>query len=166
MNNLAKKIESFSSNTLWTKVFLFLFTIFIFNIKFRYLPSGDTYPNELLPITIINEGNLDFNEFVENSDKLPYYFRKVNNKVISSYPVVPGILNTPVYFVANLAGVDMEENKFLLSMLTSSLLASLSVVFMYFCLLIISNKKTTAFYFALIYAFGTSVLSIASRGIW
>lgn len=46
-----------------TILILFLVSFLIFNIGFRYVGSGDTLPNELLPISILREGNFDFNEF-------------------------------------------------------------------------------------------------------
>lgn len=145
---------------------LFLFTLLIFNIKFRYIDSGDTRPNELLPISIINEHNLDFNEFVSLEKKLPYYFKNVRGRIVSAYPIVPGILNTPVFFIANLLGIDLMENNKLLSMFSSSIISSLSVVFMFLCLINICQRRRTAIIFALVYAFATSVWSVTSRGIW
>ena len=66
MNNksLYKKTFGMQLNKFTIAILLFLFTLLIFNIKFRYVGSGDTKPNELLPISIIYERDFDFNEFV------------------------------------------------------------------------------------------------------
>ena len=42
---------------------LFFLTFFMYNVNFRPIPSGDTVPAQLLPFSILREGNLDLNEF-------------------------------------------------------------------------------------------------------
>lgn len=51
-------------------------------------------------------------------------------------------------------------------MISSSLIASISAVFMFLCLTKICKKQITAVFFALVYAFATCVWSVACRGIW
>jgi hypothetical protein len=145
---------------------IFFLTFAVFNINFRYLPSGDTYPNELLPVSLLREGDLDFNEFVENPDRLPYCFRHVQGRVVSSYPVIPGILNLPVFFIASLFGVDLVGKKFALSMISSTLIASGSAVFMYLALLQVCRNRRNAVFFTLVYSFATTVWSVACRSLW
>jgi len=164
-------------------ILLFLLSLVVFNIKFRYVESGDTAPNELLPISIMSEYDLDFNEFIQvpyqfthsdgsvtmfipEGDELPYWFRNINGRIVSTYPIIPGILNLPIYFLASLVGVNLLENRYALSMLSSSIISSLSVVFMYLCLTKVCRRQHTALFFALIYAFATCVWSVACRAIW
>lgn len=97
----------------------FALPLVVFLIGMRYVGSGDTEPAELLPISLLNEGNLDFNEFVGGGD-LPYAYRLVGGRVVSSYPIVAGLLNVPVYAAARVAGVDLYAHRFELSMITAT----------------------------------------------
>jgi len=159
LNNLVKKHYIIP-------ILLFLFTFLVFNIGLRYISSGDIRPNELLPISLIYERDFDFNEFVDDKSDLPYWFQNYNGKILSIYPIVPGLLNLPAHLIAFIFGINLLENSFLLSMISASLISSLSVVFMYLCLVKVCRKQLTAVVFALTYAFTTSVWSITSRGIW
>ncbi len=77
-----------------------------------------------------------------------------------------GLLNVPVYAAARSLGVDLRSHVYALSMITASLAASLSVLFLYLALLRVCASPGQAFFFALVYAFGTCVWSVASRGLW
>ena len=147
-----------------TLIFVLVLSVYLF--KFRYAGAGDTVPNELLPVAIIREHKLDFNEFVKNPEKLKYFFVNVDGKVVSFYSLVTGFMNTPVYAAASLFGIDIFSERFILSMISASGMTALSVVFMYLCLLRVTEKKATAVFFALVYAFGTTAWSITSRGVW
>lgn len=138
----------------------------VFLIGFRYNGSGDTQPAELLPISLIRERNLDFNEYVNASEELPYWFRRVHGCVVSNYPILTGLLNVPVYLVADALGVDLLAEKDRLSMISASLISAISVLFLYLCLTKICSRRRTAFFFALVYAFATCVWSVASRAMW
>ncbi len=141
-----------------------LLPLFVYNVGFRYVGSGDTVPAELLPIAILHGHGFDFQEFAAGN--LPYWFRHEHGRVVSNYPVLPGLVNVPVYALARLAGVDLYAHRHALSLATASLVASLSVLFLYFALTHVCRSRREALFFALAYAFGTCVWSIASRGAW
>jgi hypothetical protein len=145
----------------WIALFL---PLFVYSIGFRYIGSGDTVPAELLPISLLENHGFDFREFVAGD--LPYWFRLVRGRVVSNYPVLPGILNLPVYAAARLAHVDLYTHRFLFSMLTSSGIAALSVLFLYLALKRVCRSEKEALFFALVYAFGTTAWSVASRGLF
>ncbi len=145
----------------WIALFL---PLFVYNVAFRYLGSGDTVPAELLPISLLEDHDFDFREFVAGD--LPYWFRLVHGRVVSNYPVLPGVLNLPVYAAARLARVDLYTHRFFFSMLTSSGIAALSVLFLYLALKRVCRSEKEALFFALVYAFGTTVWSVASRGLF
>ena len=160
-------------------LFLFILTFLIFIFKFRYNGSGDTVPNELLPISIIYHHTLSLNAFYCPWDKKTqtfkyspdvctkyYWWTPINGKVVSNYPIIPGLLNLPVYLIAYLLKVDLLKNIDLLSLFTSAIISSLSVVFMFLLLEEMCKKRKTAMYFSLIYAFCTLVWSVTSRGLW
>jgi hypothetical protein len=137
------------------------FSIYCFG--FRFQGGGDSTPAELLPISLLHGHGFDFREFV--SGDLPYWYRAVRGKVVSNYPVLPGLLNVPLYSVAEIARVDLEAHHRFLSGLNASILAALSVLFLYLALKHVCRSETEALFFALAYAFGTTVWSVASRAM-
>jgi hypothetical protein len=141
-----------------------LLPLVIYNVGFRYVGSGDTVPAELLPISLLTDGDFDFSEFTQGG--LPYWFRLVRGRVVSNYPVLPGVLNVPVYLAARVAGIDLYGHRHFLSMLTASTIAALSVLFLYLALTRFCRSEKEALFFALAYAFGTTVWSVASRGLF
>src|SRR5437868_4969911 len=78
---------------------LFGLTLAVFLLNFRYNGSYDTLPNELLPISILREHDLDFDEFVDPAatERLP--FEQIGGHYVSDYPILPGLLNLPAYAV-------------------------------------------------------------------
>jgi hypothetical protein len=138
----------------------------VYLLGFRYVGSGDTQPAELLPITLLREGNFDFDEFVPPGGALPYWFHRVGGHVVSSYPILPGLLNLPAFAVADAAGLDIHRERERLSLVTASLVCSLSVLFLFQILQRFCSSRRVALGFALVYAFGTCVWSVASRALW
>jgi hypothetical protein len=145
-------------------MFLFSFSLAIFSLA-KYNSTGDSVPAETLPISIIKEHDLDFDEFVETRGYGHWYIDR-NGTTVSRYPIIPGILNTPVYIIAHLIGIDISKKEHELSHVTSSILAAFSVVFMYLYLVRICKKKENALMFSFFYAFATCVWSVASTALW
>lgn len=138
----------------------------VYLLGFRYVGSGDTRPAELLPIALLRGRGFDLSELVDPTEKYPYWYRRIGERIVSSYPVLPGLLNTPVFIVADLAGVDLYRQRLKLSMISSSLIGSLSVFFIYLCLERLCARRRSAFFLAMVYAFGTCAWSVTSRGMW
>ncbi|MGH9368075.1 MAG: hypothetical protein ACRD3M_10425 [Thermoanaerobaculia bacterium] len=132
----------------------------------RYLGSGDSVPAELLPISVLGDGDLAFDEFVQSGHPLPYWGQRVNGRVLSNYPILPGVLNVPVYAAARVCGVSLYAERFSLSLLTCALLVSFSVVFLHRCLLALGGSESEAALFAFAYFFGTAVWSVAGKGLF
>jgi hypothetical protein len=143
--------------------FLIPFVVFLFG---PYRGSGDTEPAELLPISILETGRLDFDRFYGSRQDLPYAYRRVGGRVVSFYPIAAGLANVPVFAAARIAGVDLYENRQLLSHLTADLLASFSVLFLFLAIRRLGRSDGEALFFALVYAFATEVWAVASRGLW
>jgi hypothetical protein len=145
-------------------VFLFPFALDFWTG--RYVGSGDTAPAELLPIALLEQGTLTFNAFVRADEPLPYWFRRSNGRIVSNYPILPGLLNVPTYAGARLAGLPLQEQRFRLSHLTAAALASFSALFLFLALRRVCRSETEAFGFAMLYAAGTEVWSVAGRGLF
>lgn len=100
------------------------------------------------------------------AEPLPYWYQSVKGRVVSTYPILPGLLNVPVYAAADVLGVDIDARRELLSMITASTISALSVVFLFLALERFCATRLRAFGFAMVYAFATCVWSVASRGMW
>jgi hypothetical protein len=144
----------------------FAIPLTVYLLGFRYVGSGDTRPAELLPIALLRGRGFDLSELVDPAEKYPYWYRRIGGRIVSSYPVLPGLLNTPVFVAADLAGVDLYEQRLKLSMISASLISALSVFFMYLCLERLCARRRSAIFLAMVYAFGTCVWSVTSRGMW
>src|SRR6266487_4209141 len=109
-----------------------LLPLFIYCVGFHFQGGGDSTPAELLPISLLRGGGFDFREFV--SGELPYWYRSVRGRIVSNYPVLPGLLNVPLYSAAAIAGVNLEAHHRFLSGMNASILAALSALFLYLAL--------------------------------
>ncbi len=150
--------------------FLFLTVFLIYNINLREISSGDTIPARYIPISILQEFNLDLDEFpglYNNSINRNYlYIQKVNGHLLSSYPVVASILAVPIYAPFLFSGVDLYGREIdVLSKLSSSAIVALSVLFIFITLKLIINEDN-ALKISLLYAFATSNWSVSSQGLW
>ncbi|MEP6802340.1 MAG: hypothetical protein ABJC07_10405 [Acidobacteriota bacterium] len=128
--------------------------------------SGDTEPAELLPISILVDHRLDFDRFYGARQDLPYPYRRVGGHVVSAYPIMAGLANLPVYAAARLAGADLRASRSRLSHVTAALLAAGSVLFFFLASQSVCHSLRGAMFSAAVYAFGTEVWSVASRGAW
>ena len=145
----------------------------------RTIGAGDTVPASLLPFSILENHNLYFDQFVPyyslNSESI-WFFNEINGHFLSSYPIVTPILITPIYAILFLFlklgdySIDLFRPEFLLIVhimekLSASLIASISVIFVYLSLKELVQKKTAAFT-AIIFAFATNTWAISSQGLW
>ncbi len=143
----------------------FAIPLAVFAIKPRYVGSGDTVPAEQLPISLLEDGTLTFRQNLQRA-WLPYWFHSTDRGIVSSYPILPGLLNVPAFAAARLAGRDLTAHRFELSHATAAVVAALSVAFVYGILLHLLGSRWRALAFAFLYAFATEVWSVASRGLY
>lgn len=134
--------------------------------------SGDTAPNQFLPISILQEGNMGLDEYMFPSDTvysngLPeYWARKRNGNIVSLFPVIPGILNLPVFAAAKAMGVNLLPNRVFLSHVTAAIITAASVYLMYLFMRKMGLRWETAVFFECVYAFATCAWSVAATAIW
>lgn len=125
----------------------------------RYCGSGDTAPAELLPIALLHHHGFNLREFADPHKDLPYYLYDAHGRIISEYPVLPGLMNFPVYLAAHLLHVPLFPHRFALSLITASLVTTGSVVFLFLTLLNLTGDNAHSLAFSLLYAFGTNAWS-------
>src|SRR5947209_12559470 len=87
---------------------LFAGSLAIYRSCGNYFVTGDNAPAELLPENLFKGQGFDFSDSVDALEPLPYWFAEHDGRVISFYPIVPGLLNVPIFAVARLRGVDLE----------------------------------------------------------
>ena len=145
----------------------------------RTIGSGDTVPASLLPFSILENHNLYFDQFVPYYSLYMgsiYFFNEINGHFLSSYPIVTPILITPIYAILFLFlklgdySIDLLRPEFglivqIMEKLSASLIASISVIFVYLSLKELVQKKTAAFT-AIVFAFATNTWAISSQALW
>jgi hypothetical protein len=171
---------------------LALFAVYLSNG--RFVESTDTFGAELLPISILHQHNLWFDQYYlepgsplmgpsavkpgsvpteaayrvtpeTTTERTPWWFTTVNGHVISYFPIVAGLVNTPVNALADWMGVNLDENVIAMTHMTTAAVAALSVLGMYLCLVQVS-KRQTAVFLSVAFAFGTAVWSTNSRSLY
>ncbi|MBU1139204.1 MAG: hypothetical protein KKA76_09520 [Proteobacteria bacterium] len=163
---------------------LALFTL-AFGVYLHALPThfGDTIPAKLIPISIVEEGNIDLDEFrYAIFGRHSYCMIKRNDHFYSTYPVYAGITVTPFYaamkwMAPEMFGLWRQEysqrngdllNGFvqLLHHYSAAMISSLAVVFFWLIAhrlgvpAIVSLPTTIAF------AFGTPMMSSMASSLW
>jgi hypothetical protein len=152
------------SLTIATALFAGFLTVYL--TLSDYVASGDTTANELLAVSLLREGDFDFDEFHSPGDSMPYAFTTWRGRVINIVPVVTGMTNVPVFAAAMALGVDPLGNLLLLNRITMSIIAALSVAVMYLTLIEAGAARRTALACAAAMGAGTLVWSMAARGSW
>ena len=160
----------------------------VFNINLRSISSADTFPTRYLPIALLSGQGFFLERFdflrdsryslpgSENSG-LPYYLQDRRGHWLSTYPVMPAILATPVYVLPVVFGLTSgpthtsggltrtEVVGTFLSKIAASAAVALSVALVYLAILQLAERRM-AFWVALLYAFATSTWSVSSQGAW
>jgi hypothetical protein len=160
-------------------IFLFCLVYLIYNINCRDIGSGDTVPASLLPFSLLEYHNLyldKFQYYYTNNTHQVWFLREIKGHYLSSYPIVTPLLITLLYIIPyiylklNGTPIDMFHPGFsmavsIMQKLSASLIATISVVFVYLSLKELVDKKTAAIV-ALIYAFATNTWTISSQALW
>jgi hypothetical protein len=153
---------------------LALASFVLYNVNVREISSQDTVPNRVLPYEVIMHGRLDLDEWFRAwpaDTPLPFWIQHVGPHYRSSYPLAPALLAVPVYAGPVLLGAG---NSWVvlnaLSKLTSSLLAALSVAFVYLAARELCRQEGigegAALATAAVYAVATPTWAVASQGLW
>ena len=146
---------------------LFCLVLIVYLSNGRTISEKDSIPARYLPLSILQEGNFDLDEFDFLYKKWkPYYLVKVKEHYVSFYPVGAPILAVPFYAASALGGVDPQSDVIEeLEKISASVLVALSVLVFYKLLLLLTTQRY-AIVLALIYAFATSSFSSSSQALW
>jgi hypothetical protein len=129
--------------------------------------AGDTVPARYLPLSILREGNFDFNEFqFLYAQKIPYYLVHLNGRYLSPYPVGPAIAALPFYLIPALGGLPPTDALFEdLEKLAAAFMVALSACILYLVLRRLASGRVSLL-LTVIYALGTSSFSVSSQALW
>ncbi len=163
---------------------LALFTL-TFGVYLHATPShtGDNVPTKLLPISIIEEGNLDLDEFRYAIYRGHYYCMiQQNDHFYSTYPVYPGITVAPFYAAVKLISPEMFNlwkqeysqrngdlsNGFvqLMHHYSAATISALAVVLFWLIAQRIGVPAMISLPTTILFAFGTPMMSSMAAALW
>ena len=156
---------------------LFLTILIAYLANGRTIGAGDTLPAAYLPWSLLQQKNFDLDEFPTLYDAsarqiyplldgIPYFLQYRNGHYLSAYTPGPGVLALPVYTLPVVLGIKpdaMWADR--LEKLSAAIITALSVLFLYWALRGVTSQGW-ALVIALVYALGTSSLSMSSQGLW
>ena len=146
---------------------VFALALIVFLANGRTISGGDSVPAKNLPLSILLHGNFYLDRLVTpGAKKIPYYLRESGGHYVSDYPVGAALMALPFYVPSIVSGVSPNSRVFAeLEKISAATLVALSAVLLY-----MAAARVTANWMAmlltLIYAFGTSSLSVSSQALW
>jgi hypothetical protein len=147
--------------------FIFSIALIVFLANGRTISGGDSVPAKNLPLSILLHGNFYLDRLVTpGQKKIPYYLRESGGHYVSDYPVGAALTALPFYAPSVVSGVSPNSRIFgELEKVSAATIVALSAVLLY-----MAAARVTANWMAmmltLIYAFGTSSLSVSSQALW
>jgi hypothetical protein len=157
---------------------VFWLALLVYNANLAYLGSGDTFPNIIVPMSLVNHGDVfleRYNIRIQGAPPRhePYWAQESKGHVLSNYPPMTSALAAPIYLVpariAKAAGVESDPRRFFLfcralGKVAASLFTAAAVACVYLALRRL--YPAVAGLLTLAFAFGSSAFSIASQGLW
>jgi hypothetical protein len=146
---------------------VFSLTLIVFLANGRTIPGGDSVPAKNLPLSILLHGNFYLDELVTpGQKKIPYYLRESGGHYVSDYPVGAALMALPFYVPPVVCGVSPGSRIFSeLEKVSAATIVALSALLLY-----LAAARITANWMAilltLVYAFGTTSLSVSSQALW
>ncbi len=130
--------------------------------------GGDDIPNSMLPFVILRHGTLAFDPIREWATNAAFkdLIIPANGRLLSFYPVAPGVLALPLYVIPALAGI-VPSDQFLhnLAKIAGAAITAGSAVVL-FMALERRHPRRLAFDCAALYALGTFAFSVSSQGLY
>ena len=146
---------------------IFSIALIVFLANGRTISGGDSVPAKNLPLSILLHGNFYLDRLVTpGAKKIPYYLRESGGHYVSDYPVGAALMALPFYAPSIACGVSPNSRVFSeLEKVSAATIVALSALLLY-----MAAARVTADWMAmlltLIYAFGTSSLSVSSQALW
>jgi hypothetical protein len=162
-------------------VLLFAAILIVYLANGRTIWATDTLPARFLPLSILREGNFDLNKILTPHSQedlalgpgsptvqpsTPSVHAPIKGRSVSLYPVGAALFALPFYLPSALGYVPFDGS-FLeqLEKLSAATLTALSAVFLYQVLCRLTSRRF-ARVLTVIYALGTSSLSVSGQALW
>lgn len=136
------------------------------------IPGGDTVPHRYLPLSVLCERDLDLDEIplrIRRNGQVyqPYYLVEgEGGHQYSTFGFLPGLLATPVFWVAKLRDAAFDYQRVLdLGKWAATIWVALSGVFVW-ATARARTEASNALRVALVYGVATSAWSVASQSLW
>ncbi len=154
---------------------LFAIAFLVYNLNLRPIPSGDTAPAALIPLTLIAGDTITLDRFAawyQRTGIAPAWLELGRDgHYYSSFPIALPLLVTPLYApLAGLAIPNMPVECVILlaricEKISASLIAALSAAAFLALALRLADPRT-AWLLALVYAFASPTWSVSSQALW
>jgi len=143
------------------------------------LTSADNTTSHYIPISLINEGNFDLDEYIDllllnkehlikgYESEIPYYLVHRHDRYLAKNSPLGGIINLPIFAITSYF-LDLNFGHWIivyLSKLTATILITLSAAFIFFSSRRLTTEKNS-FLITFIFSFCSNVWVIASQDLW
>ncbi len=157
---------------------LWLFLIvFIGHFGSKNITSFDSKYSIHLTISIINEGDTDLDEYSILFEANDYRIERIGNHTFSIYPIGSSLIALPIVWTIDIGlqalfPLDIEkmaiDGWFMghIEEFIASIIVALTTAVLYKVSILMVNNVSISVLVAMIFAFGTSAWSTASRGLW
>jgi hypothetical protein len=146
---------------------IFAVALIMFLANGRTISGGDSVPAKNLPLSILGHGNFYLDRLVTpGAKKIPYYLRESGGHYVSDYPVGAALIALPFYVPSMACGMSPNSRVFgELEKVSAATIVALSALLLY-----LAAARMTANWMAmlltLIYALGSTSLSVSSQALW
>jgi len=146
---------------------VFSVALIVFLANGRTISGGDSVPAKNLPLSILLHGNFYLDQLVTPGEKkIPYYLRESGGHYVSDYPVGAAVMALPFYAPSIVCGVSPSSRIFSeLEKISAATIVALSALILYMAAAR-ATANWMAMLLALIYALGTTSLSVSSQALW
>ena len=166
-------------------ILLLIFSLIVYLANGVTISSGDSIPNSLLAFNLLENHNLNFDDFrtsylCSKSYSNCYFFLEANNGHLSSlYPIGSAIVTFPLYLIfyiylkltnyisvpIDLTAANFEVHRLFFEKLAASIITALTVSIFYLSLRL-KFKRGLSLLATLIFAFATNTWMTSSQGLW
>jgi hypothetical protein len=160
---------------------LFAAILIVYLANGRTIWSTDTLPARFLPMHVLRTGSFDLSTLLAHEPtaelvqarpqsgvqpSTPSYLIRINGRVVSLYPVGAALLALPFYLPSALGHVPSDA-PFLAQVekLAAATLTALSALVLYSTLYRLTSQRFARL-LTVVYALGTSSLSVSSQALW
>jgi len=146
---------------------IIVFLIWLFSYSYRPLVQGldDNVPLRFGSVLLATEGAVDWEVLNPDITTCNSFSRTENDYLVSHTPIGTAALGAIVFKIALYLGFDMSpDNIVFFDCFAANLLSALTVAMLAW--IVRRHGRRTAFWMALLFAFGTAVWSVSSRQLW